>query len=46
LDELKALNEKIKNEELLEKLDQFKQKSKNQLKKTSNTVLTTNKIIY
>jgi hypothetical protein len=32
LDELKELNDKIKNEELLNKLDQFKQNSKNQVK--------------
>jgi glutaredoxin-related protein len=32
LDELKELNDKIKNEELLNKLDRFKQNSKNQIK--------------
>ncbi len=43
LDELKALNEKIKNEELLEKLDQFKQKSKNQTKNLEQLVELTKK---
>ena len=43
LDELKALNDKIKNEELLEKLDQFKQKSKNQTKNLEQLVELTKK---
>lgn len=43
LDELKALNDKIKSEELLEKLDQFKQKSKNQTKNLEQLVELTKK---
>ncbi|MFL9830079.1 hypothetical protein ABS764_04370 [Flavobacterium sp. ST-87] len=43
LDELKALNEKMKNEDLLDKLDQFKQKSKNQVKNLQQLVELTKK---
>ncbi|WP_140485425.1 hypothetical protein [Flavobacterium sp. GSA192] len=43
LDELKALNDKMKNEDLLEKLDQFKQKSKNQVKNLQQLVELTKK---
>lgn len=43
LDELKALNDKIKNEDLLEKLDEFKQKSKNQTKNLEQLVELTKK---
>jgi hypothetical protein len=35
-DELKELNDKIKNEELPNKLDRFKQNSKNQIKNLRN----------
>ncbi|MEL1239861.1 hypothetical protein [Flavobacterium flavipallidum] len=38
LEELKSLNDKMKNEDLLEKLDQFKQKSKNQVKNLQQLV--------
>jgi ferritin-like metal-binding protein YciE len=38
LDELKELNDKIKNEELLNKLDRFKQNSKNQIKNLAQLV--------
>lgn len=38
LDQLKELNEKIKDEELHNKLDQFKQKSKNQIKNLEQLV--------
>jgi ferritin-like metal-binding protein YciE len=37
-DELKELNDKIKNEELLNKLDRFKQNSKNQIKNLAQLV--------
>ncbi|MFC3334845.1 DUF4175 family protein [Flavobacterium palustre] len=43
LDELKALNDKLKNEDLLEKLDQFKQKTKNQVKNLQQLVELTKK---
>lgn len=43
LDELKSLNDKMKNEDLLEKLDQFKQKSKNQVKNLQQLVELTKK---
>jgi len=43
LDELKTLNDKMKNEDLLEKLDQFKQKSKNQVKNLEQLVELTKK---
>ncbi|HJS01438.1 MAG TPA: hypothetical protein VJ780_10935 [Flavobacterium sp.] len=43
LDELKALNDKMKNEDLLDKLDQFKQKSKNQVKNLQQLVELTKK---
>ncbi len=38
LDELKALNDKIKNEDLLDKLEKFKQNSKNQTKNLAQLV--------
>lgn len=38
LDELKELNDKIKNEELMDKLDKFKQASKNQVKNLEQLV--------
>lgn len=38
LDELKELNDKIKNEELMDKLDKFKQNSKNQVKNLEQLV--------
>jgi ferritin-like metal-binding protein YciE len=38
LDELKELNDKIQNEELLTKLDKFKQNSKNQTKNLEQLV--------
>jgi hypothetical protein len=44
LDELKELNDKIKNEELLNKLDQFKQNSKNQVK--FGAVSGTDQVLY
>ena len=43
LDELKDLNDKIKNEELLNKLDKFKQSSKNQIKNLEQLVQLTKK---
>ena len=43
LDELKELNDKIKNEELLSKLDKFKQNSKNQVKNLQQLVELTKK---
>ena len=43
LDELKDLNDKLKNEDLLDKLDQFKQKSKNQTKNLEQLVELTKK---
>ncbi len=43
LDELKELNDKIDSEELLSKLDQFKQKSKNQIKNLEQLVELTKK---
>ncbi|WP_278034459.1 hypothetical protein [Flavobacterium nitratireducens] len=43
LDELKSLNDKLKNEDLLEKLDQFKQTSKNQIKNLQQLVELTKK---
>ncbi|MFV8374244.1 hypothetical protein [Flavobacterium sp. LB1P71] len=43
LDELKELNDKIKNEELLSKLDKFKQNSKNQIKNLEQLVELTKK---
>jgi hypothetical protein len=43
LDELKALNDKMKNEDLFDKLDQFKQKSKNQVKNLQQLVELTKK---
>ncbi|GIZ08046.1 ATPase [Flavobacterium sp. UMI-01] len=43
LNELKALNDKIKNEELLNKLDNFKQNSKNQTKSLEQLVELTKK---
>jgi len=43
LEELKSLNDKMKNEDLLEKLDQFKQKSKNQVKNLQQLVELTKK---
>ncbi|SDW09817.1 hypothetical protein [Flavobacterium degerlachei] len=43
LDELKELNDKIKNEELLNKLDKFKQNSKNQIKNLAQLVELTKK---
>ena len=43
LDELKDLNDKIKNEELLNKLDKFKQNSKNQIKNLEQLVELTKK---
>jgi ferritin-like metal-binding protein YciE len=43
LDELKELNDKIKNEELLNKLDRFKQNSKNQIKNLAQLVELTKK---
>ena len=43
LDELKELNDKIKNEELLDKLDKFKQNSKNQIKNLEQLVELTKK---
>ena len=43
LDELKDLNDKIKNEELLSKLDKFKQNSKNQVKNLQQLVELTKK---
>lgn len=43
LDELKELNDKINSEELLSKLDQFKQKSKNQIKNLEQLVELTKK---
>lgn len=38
LDELQQLNDKIKNEELMDKLDKFKQNSKNQVKNLEQLV--------
>jgi len=43
LDELKELNDKIKNEELMDKLDKFKQNSKNQIKNLEQLVELTKK---
>jgi hypothetical protein len=43
LDELKSLNDKLKNEDLLEKLDQFKQTSKTQVKNLQQLVELTKK---
>ena len=43
LDELKELNDKIQNEELLSKLDKFKQNSKNQTKNLEQLVELTKK---
>ncbi|GEC70734.1 hypothetical protein SAMN05443543_102363 [Flavobacterium flevense] len=43
LEELKTLNDKMKNEDLLDKLDQFKQKSKNQVKNLQQLVELTKK---
>ena len=43
LEELKSLNDKMKNEDLLDKLDQFKQKSKNQVKNLQQLVELTKK---
>ena len=43
LDELKSLNDKLKNEYLLEKLEQFKQTSKNQIKNLQQLVELTKK---
>jgi hypothetical protein len=43
LDELKELNDKIKNEDLLNKLDRFKQNSKNQIKNLAQLVELTKK---
>ncbi len=43
LEELKELNDKINSEELLSKLDQFKQKSKNQIKNLEQLVELTKK---
>jgi hypothetical protein len=43
LEELKELNNKIKNEELLSKLDKFKQNSKNQIKNLEQLVELTKK---
>ena len=43
LEELKSLNDKMKNEDLLDKLDQFKQKSKNQVKNLQKLVELTKK---
>lgn len=43
LDELKDLNDKIKNDELLNKLDKFKQNSKNQVKNLKQLVELTKK---
>lgn len=43
LDELKELNDKINSEDLLSKLDQFKQKSKNQIKNLEQLVELTKK---
>ena len=43
LDELKSLNYKLKNEDLLEKLEQFKQTSKNQIKNLQQLVELTKK---
>lgn len=43
LDELKELNDKIQNEELLSKLDKFKQNSKNQIKNLEQLVELTKK---
>jgi hypothetical protein len=43
LEELKQLNDKIKNEDLLEKVDNFKQQSKNQIKNLKQLVELTKK---
>lgn len=43
LDELKSLNDKLKNEDLFEKLDQFKQTSKTQVKNLQQLVELTKK---
>jgi ferritin-like metal-binding protein YciE len=43
LDELQSLNDKIKNEELLDKIDKFKQNSKNNTRNLEQLVELTKK---
>jgi ferritin-like metal-binding protein YciE len=45
LDELQSLNDKIKNEELLDKIDKFKQNSKNNTRNLEQLVELTKKIL-